>query len=58
MPAPRSARAGAGERAGTPADPGLLASTGPGELALLAGAGGGLLMGGALLLRRSGTRRR
>ncbi|MGW2917326.1 chaplin family protein [Streptomyces angustmyceticus] len=58
VPAPRSARAGAGERAGTPADPGLLASTGPGELALLAGAGGGLLMGGALLLRRSGTRRR
>ncbi|MEW1749646.1 chaplin [Streptomyces angustmyceticus] len=61
VPAPRpvrDARAGAEKRAGTPAAPALLASTGPGELALLAGAGGGLLVGGALLLRRSGTRRR
>ncbi|WP_129294951.1 chaplin [Streptomyces lydicus] len=62
VPAPRSsardARAGAQTRAGASAGSGLLASTGPGELGVVAGAGGGLLVGGALLLRRSRTRSR
>ncbi|WP_336054122.1 chaplin [Streptomyces sp. CA2R101] len=61
VPAPRSARdarVGAEERAGASAGRALLASTGPGELGVVAGTGGGLLLGGALLLRRSRTRRR
>ncbi|MFF8788554.1 chaplin family protein [Streptomyces sp. NPDC015125] len=60
-PAPRSARdarVGAQARAGASAGSALLASTGPGELGVVAGMGGGLLVGGALLLRRSRTRRR
>ncbi|PBC84079.1 Small secreted domain [Streptomyces sp. 2224.1] len=58
-PAAQSAReARAGARSGASAGSVLLASTGPGELAMLAGTGGGLLVGGALLLRRAGTRRR
>ncbi|MFH8685092.1 chaplin [Streptomyces lydicus] len=51
-------RVGAVERAGTSAGSALLASTGAAELGMLAGAGGGLLLGGALLLRRARTRRR
>ncbi|MGW7578349.1 chaplin family protein [Streptomyces sp. NPDC054765] len=61
VPAPRSAhgaRAGAAARAGAFAGSGLLAATGPGELGVLAGVGGGLLTGGAMLLRRARTRRR
>ncbi|WP_310719216.1 chaplin [Streptomyces lydicus] len=51
-------RVGAVERAGASAGSALLASTGADELGMLAGAGGGLLLGGALLLRRARTRRR
>ncbi|WP_406219259.1 chaplin [Streptomyces decoyicus] len=60
-PAPRLAqeeRAGAVARAGASAGSALLASTGPGELGVMAGAGGGLLVGGALLLRRGRARHR
>ncbi|MEW2437399.1 chaplin [Streptomyces caniferus] len=60
VPAPRSARhaqVGAATRAGDLAGSALLASTGPGELEVVAGVGGGLLVGGVLLLRRSRTRR-
>ncbi|MFG2831696.1 chaplin [Streptomyces sp. NPDC048434] len=60
-PAPqpaREARVGAVARAGASAGSALLASTGPGELGVVAGVGGGLLVGGALLLRRTRTRRR
>ncbi|WP_328731817.1 chaplin [Streptomyces caniferus] len=57
-PAARSVREGAGARTGSSAGSALLASTGPGELGMVAGVGGGLLVGGALLLRRAGTRRR
>ncbi|MDT0459775.1 chaplin family protein [Streptomyces sp. DSM 41527] len=61
VPGPRSARdarAGAEARAGASGGSALLASTGPGEMGVVAGTGGGLLLGGALLLRRSRTRRR
>ncbi|BDM73138.1 hypothetical protein HEK616_66250 [Streptomyces nigrescens] len=60
-PAPRSVpdqRMGAVARAGASAGSALLASTGTGELGTAAGAGGGLLLGGALLLRRARTRSR
>ncbi|MGW2020824.1 chaplin [Streptomyces decoyicus] len=59
--APRPAqeeRAGAVARAGASAGSALLASTGPGELGVMAGVGGGLLVGGALLLRRGRARHR
>ncbi|MFD8545067.1 chaplin [Streptomyces sp. NPDC059649] len=59
--APRSVpdqRMGAVARAGASAGSALLASTGTGELGTAAGTGGGLLLGGALLLRRARTRRR
>ncbi|MFD0166881.1 chaplin family protein [Streptomyces decoyicus] len=61
VPAPRSARdarVGAVARAGASAGSALLASTGPGELGVMAGVGGGLLVGGALLLRRGRPRHR
>ncbi|MET7795781.1 chaplin [Streptomyces decoyicus] len=61
LQAPRSARdarVGAVARAGASAGSALLASTGPGELGVMAGVGGGLLVGGALLLRRGRTRYR
>lgn len=51
-------RVGAVARAGASAGSALLAATGADELGVLAGAGGGLLLGGALLLRRARTRRR
>ncbi|MFJ5803821.1 chaplin [Streptomyces decoyicus] len=54
----RDARVGAVARAGASAGSALLASTGPGELGLMAGAGAGLLVGGALLLRRGRPRHR
>ncbi|MFG2529144.1 chaplin [Streptomyces sp. NPDC048516] len=60
VPAPRPARdapGGAATRAGDSAGSALLAATGPGELGVVAGMGGGLLVGGVLLLRRSRTRR-
>ncbi|GAB7031924.1 chaplin [Streptomyces sp. NPDC021749] len=59
--APRSVpdqRLGEVARAGASAGSALLASTGSGELGTAAGTGGGLLLGGALLLRRARTRRR
>ncbi|MFI1161108.1 chaplin family protein [Streptomyces sioyaensis] len=60
-PAPRpapDARVDEVERAGASAGSALLAATGPGALSALAGTGGGLLLGGALLLRRARPRRR
>lgn len=51
-------RVGAVARAGASAGSALLAATGADELGALAGTGGGLLLGGALLLRRARTRRR
>ncbi|MGW9048105.1 chaplin [Streptomyces lydicus] len=60
--APRHAaqepRVGEVARAGASAGSALLATTGADELGMLAGAGGGLLLGGALLLRRARTRRK
>lgn len=63
-PAPQPAqeaqrpRVDAVARAGASAGSALLAATGADELAALAATGGGLLVGGALLLRRGRTRRR
>ncbi|MGW8556460.1 chaplin [Streptomyces tubercidicus] len=60
-PAPRPAqeeRMGAVARAGASAGSALLAATGAEELGAVAAVGGGLLVGGALLLRRAHTRRR
>ncbi|GAA5609295.1 DUF320 domain-containing protein [Streptomyces platensis] len=61
-PAPRPAqqeeRVDAVARAGASAGSALLAATGADELGAVAAVGGGLLVGGALLLRRSRTRRR
>ncbi|MFI0908575.1 chaplin [Streptomyces sioyaensis] len=51
-------RVGAVARPGTSAGSALLAATGPGALSALAGTGGGLLLGGALLLRRARPRHR
>ncbi|MGP8300072.1 chaplin family protein [Streptomyces inhibens] len=45
-------------RAGASAGSALLASTGAEQLGMVAGMGGGLVLGGALLLRRARTRRR
>ncbi|MEW1657040.1 chaplin [Streptomyces sp. NPDC093707] len=50
-------RLGAVARAGKAAGRALLASSGAEQLGLAAGAGGGLLFGGAVLLRRSRKRR-
>lgn len=60
-PAPRPAqeeRVDAVARAGASAGSALLAATGADELGAVAAVGGGLLVGGALLLRRAHTRRR
>ncbi|MGA5559661.1 chaplin [Streptomyces platensis] len=60
-PAPRPVqeeRVDAVARAGASAGSALLAATGADELGAVAAVGGGLLVGGALLLRRAHTRRR
>ncbi|MFI6769543.1 chaplin [Streptomyces sp. NPDC050355] len=51
-------RLGAVARAGATAGSALLASTGADEPAMVAGVGGVLLLGGALLLRRARSRRK
>ncbi|MEU9121252.1 hypothetical protein AB0C96_15590 [Streptomyces sp. NPDC048506] len=51
-------RVGAVARAGASAGSALLAVTGADVLGVVAGLGGGLLLGGVLLLRRARTRRR
>ncbi|MGG7572271.1 LPXTG cell wall anchor domain-containing protein [Streptomyces sirii] len=51
-------RLGTVARAGATAGSGLLASTGADEPAMVAGVGGVLLLGGALLLRRARSRRK
>ncbi|MGW1378223.1 chaplin [Streptomyces sp. NPDC002446] len=56
--APQDHRVGAVARAGASAGSALLASAGAEELVTMAGLGGGLLLGGALLLRRGRSRRR
>ncbi|WP_235469401.1 chaplin [Streptomyces platensis] len=56
-PAPQEERVDAVARAGASAGSALLAATGADELGAVAAVGGGLLVGGALLLRRSRTRR-
>ncbi|WJY43147.1 LPXTG cell wall anchor domain-containing protein [Streptomyces sp. P9-2B-2] len=57
-PAPQEERVDAVARAGASAGSALLAATGADELGAVAAVGGGLLVGGALLLRRSRTCRR
>lgn len=53
----RDPRMGAVARAGKSAGEALLASTGAQRLGLVAGAGGGLVLGGAVLLHRARKRR-
>ncbi|MEV0371533.1 LPXTG cell wall anchor domain-containing protein [Streptomyces sp. NPDC050636] len=52
----RAPRVGAVARAGASAGSALLASTGAQQVGVAAGVGGGLVLAGALLLRRSRRR--